>query len=153
MPNKEARRVKAAMHNVAQLVRAYCRSQRKLWMEIPYLALEADGRSGFSDQYSGAMHYQLWRIEIGQVQAWICLFTGQIVCINDTARLENDETVVQFADHLELLDARKIAYQLRREAATPIDSCITPRTKKYKDEIRRQLEWVPERGPLAMQFD
>jgi hypothetical protein len=41
----------------------YCESQRDIWAKVPYLTLQADGLSGWSDTYSVCYNYGLWRIQ------------------------------------------------------------------------------------------
>ena len=129
----------------------YSKSQRGLWTRVPRLAFEADGRNGFSEQYSMAYDWGLWDLEDGSSKPLgirVLLWTGEIVeserhydpkksehfyKIADTERLR------PLRDRLGLLDAKRIVSELEVAAKTPYPSYYNPaeqeawRTKKRNE--------------------
>lgn len=53
----------ADVSSLAEELRMFSKAQKGLWQQVPWLALQADGRSGYSDGYAFAYHKGLWRIE------------------------------------------------------------------------------------------
>ena len=53
----------ADVSSLAEELRMFSKAQKELWQRVPWLALQADGRSGYSDGYAFAYHKGLWRIE------------------------------------------------------------------------------------------
>lgn len=64
-------------------IREYSLSQKEEWQKIPMLALEAEGRTGYSDTRSRAYTQGFWALEPatrnGKYQAYVDLATGEIV--------------------------------------------------------------------------
>jgi hypothetical protein len=71
------------MHALANKIRDYCQSQKELWNKIPWLALQANGRGGYCDEYS--RNYRLGIIALGSGSSGGCynyfidLATGGLV--------------------------------------------------------------------------
>jgi hypothetical protein len=103
-------------HELAELVRQYCRAQLAAWREVPYWAWMADGRGGWSSTYSqAAMGY--WDI-LAEGRGWewmlvVNLATGEI---QNGTRPASDAEVAPLAFKLERLDAAGIVEGLMREA-------------------------------------
>jgi len=61
----------------------YSISQKNLWRRVPYLALEADGRTGFGDNYSRAYNGGFWALDgsivNGGYEVYVHLTTGNLV--------------------------------------------------------------------------
>ena len=68
---------------LVERIRKYSRSQKEDWRKVPMLALEAEGRTGYSDNRSRAYMQGFWALEEsvkdGYYRAYIDLETGDIV--------------------------------------------------------------------------
>jgi hypothetical protein len=117
---------------LADTVRRYVRAQLKDWRRIPWLALEADGRGGYSDSYRKAYFYGLWPILSGQGGGtlFVDCATGEIV--RNVGKPAPDEEVLGYARSN--LDAKKIIAYLEDRAANGDPDHMT---KKELDERAR----------------
>ncbi len=68
---------------IVEFVRDYSRSQKEFWQRIPLLALEADGRDGFYDNYYRAYRQGFWALQSsvsrGYYSVYVDLSTGELV--------------------------------------------------------------------------
>ncbi len=126
----------ANAEKVVREIHDYSRSQKELWQRIPLLALEADGRTGFSDNYSRAYHNGFWALEgsvsSGHYSVYVDLATGELVDAYSASRsfsvcdidVPKDSTlkparnveVLNLAFNLDELDAQKIVASLEEQA-------------------------------------
>jgi|SRR3989344_1244560 len=69
--------------NLVDRVKVLSLSQKPLWQKIPLRALQADGRSGYSDQYGTAYEIGYWKLESsianGLYGVCVDLATGELV--------------------------------------------------------------------------
>jgi hypothetical protein len=111
-------------------IRQYSLSQNKLWQRVPLLALEADGRTGFSDQHARAYENGYWALESsakeGRYQIFVDLADGRLVnpeYISPNGskwkELAQDKIVIQLGFHLHELDASAITCGLELDAQKP----------------------------------
>ena len=120
--------LEAKTNELDELIRAYTRSERELWRLVPYLALQADGRSGYSSQYSIAYSMGLWRIEhsldrFSSYTVAVDCATGELVSIPNTREKAHKEDVFRCASRLHELDAAAVVLELRKEGKAPYSSC------------------------------
>lgn len=59
--------IKKTARELIEKIKSYSRSQKEEWQKVPYLALEADGRGGYSGQLSAAYELGIWMIDY-----WYC---------------------------------------------------------------------------------
>ncbi len=114
----ETTTISSSAKELVQQLREYTGAQQDVWQRIPALALEADGRTGFSDQYSKAYHTGLWCIDPNQRTVNVNLSTGEL--------LATDAQTILFALQPEKLDARKIVTSLEEKAKAPYGSYYNP---------------------------
>jgi len=100
---------------MVQRIREYSESQVELWRQVPSWALEADGRSGYSDQYARAYRNKLWAINssvgLGQrgYTVYVDLFNGALVEVGEGRTCSaKDDRLLFLALHLDELDAQKV---------------------------------------------
>lgn len=72
-------KIQKQIHEIAQEVRKYSTSQKADWQKIPWLALQVDGRGGYSTGYSIAYEIGVW--EIGNSGIFVNLENGDLVSI------------------------------------------------------------------------
>lgn len=113
-------------------LREYSRSQVELWKKIPWLALQAEGISGFSDERASryGTGYLRLLVEGGSYRIFLDLDTGEICSSRYPIQLAPDHDVMKLtpAD----LDAQAYIDELVEYGSRPIGSYYN------KDEI---LEW------------
>jgi hypothetical protein len=134
-PKKLEENINNGVRQLLSLINQYSESQKELWREIPYLALEADGRDGFSDNYRRAYKSGFWALDSsnlnGYCTVYVDLATGKLVdayFASDSFRVvgynipkesqikpANEENIILLAFNMEELDAREIIASLKKE--------------------------------------
>ena len=149
-----------AAEKVVKDMRDYSRSQKELWQRIPLLALEADGRTGFSDNYSRAYRSGFWALDEsvsgGDYLVYVDLATGELVdaysasssisvCDVDVPKDSaltpaREEEVLKLALNLDGLDAQQIVTSLEEEARAPYSSYYDLKEQEaWRTETRTEL--------------
>ncbi|MFA6603754.1 MAG: hypothetical protein WCT10_02835 [Patescibacteria group bacterium] len=155
--------------DLAESIRAYARSQKEQWQLVPWLALEADGRSGYLDNYSRAYNLGVWALRAtsshGCYLIYVDLATGELVQSytfhNTRGKLvtASDREVLVLATHLEELDAAMIVKELQKESKKPTNKFYEPAEQAaWRGKIRRKLGLQPvyaadQRGSLHSSGD
>ena len=131
-------------------IRTWCKSQVELWQQVPNLALEAEGRSGYLDQYSYCYHYGFWRIWAPDHRGSTVLLTSVDCASGELAVdvlferkglvLSSEADVLGLGAQLDDIDAAAIIEHLTEKAAQPVQDFIArsnPDWEAQKAEIRR----------------
>lgn len=123
---------------LVQKVQKVSKQQKSLWQQVPYLALQADGRTGYSDQYSRAYHQGYWAVESsvrdGSYSVYVDLETGELVNAYDPRETALDEDVLSIILHLHKLDATQIVSALKAHATEPIGNYYNAKDKRERTE-------------------
>jgi hypothetical protein len=134
--------------NLVKKIREYSRSQKELWQQVPWLALEADGRTGWG--YSRCYNDGLLELDAcksdGRYQALVDLATGDIINafkfynkVPPKIVLADDEEVLRLSFHMDQLDVKKFVGVLKREAKKHYGSYYDPQEQEArKTEIRER---------------
>jgi hypothetical protein len=93
---------------------AYVLDQIPFWVQIPYWALQANGRTGWSEAYKAAYALGRWQV-FDDRSVFVDLKTGRIVDLS-SAIITDTETILRVASDLECVDARTILARLKIEA-------------------------------------
>lgn len=129
-----------------ELIREYTRSERELWRLVPYLALHADGRSGYSSQYAVAYQKGLWIIEhsvdrFGSYTVAVDCATGELVSIPNTHEKAHVEDVLRCASRLHEFDAAAVVLALQQAGKKPYFSGYDVEgTKKWRLKIQEEYD-------------
>ncbi len=120
---------------LAVKIREYVRLQLKSWQRVPWLALQADGRGGYSDDYGKAYKYGLWPILCGKGGGtfFIDCMTGEIV--HNVGEVASDDGVISYSVDLDLLDAAKIIARLEKQMRDGDPGHFT------KSELDKRASW------------
>lgn len=152
MPQSKKEEVQDMLPKMLKAVREWCESQAEHWQRVPNLALEADGRSGYLDDYSYCYHYGFWRIweSSPRGQYLLCSVdcaTG--VLANDAASFRQgslvvarDRDVLRLLDRLDEIDAELVITSLEEDAASPQSEYIArsnPHWPSKKEELRQRV--------------
>lgn len=150
MPKSLSKEVRDAVRQLAQKTRKASRQQRVLWQQVPYLALQADGRTGYSDQYSRAYHQGYWAVESsvrgGSYTIYVDLETGELVNAYDPRRTARDEDILNIFPNLHQLDAARVVKELKAGARKPIGSYYNSKDKKERE---RRINSVLRQGNIT----
>lgn len=110
-------------------IKEHIRAQKELWQQIPWLALQADGRhhSLFAPpvRYRGVHAAGYWRISCNGNDIDVDCETGEIY-ERKTTREGHPHFVLALALTPSCLDAQAIIDKLRREACTEHDRGLDP---------------------------
>lgn len=120
--------IEAASHRVAESIRQYCVSQLESWRRIPWLALQADGRNGYSGELPLAYARGAWVLQVefanvGRIIAVDCA-SGRLINItrlvskNELVDMD-DQSILKLVAHLDTIDAAEIVKYLQWRAAEP----------------------------------
>lgn len=144
---------------LVRTIREYVRSQAETWQLVPYLALEADGRSGYSDNYARAYRQGVWAIESsardGSYTVYVDLATGELVnpfSFHEQARCVDayDSHVLALATNLDQLDAAALVAGLEAAARKPIASYYDPQAqRRWRVTTRSELKLAPRYDPAC----
>ncbi len=133
-----SREVDADVVVLVSRVTEFSRRQKALWQKIPFLALSANGRSGYSDQYSRAYGQGYWAVEAsvsdGEYCVYVDLETGKLVNATDPRRPAKAEDVLRIARSLDQLDAASIVKSLEVQAKEPIGSYYDAKARRERKQ-------------------
>ena len=107
---------KEKVAELASLIRQCCLSQKELWQKLPYLALQAQGRGGFSDtaRFLYQNGYYLLGGGNGIYSAMVDCSNGEIMStVSDGAEPVSDFTLLKDVGFYELNVEKHIAYYLK----------------------------------------
>ena len=145
---RETEDIKQVMRNLAARIRRFSENQKDLWQKVPYLALQADGRSGYSDQYARAYGHGFWAIRSSIVNGYytICidLETGRLVNSSNLTVAPRDETIIPLASALKELDAKDIVADLGKLSTEPTYKEYDPnKQNEWRNGLIRKLGLNP----------
>ncbi|MDD4877969.1 MAG: hypothetical protein PHO02_02950 [Candidatus Nanoarchaeia archaeon] len=122
------KKLKAKADALIEGIKEYSESQMDTWREIPSLALEADGRTGFSDSLALAYYDGYWRIESsigrqGYYSVFVELETGSLVKEPSIKSSTPEKSgLLRLIAHLNELNAAEIKKCLKKSAECPYGS-------------------------------
>ena len=149
--------IAAGIDNLVVEVRAWCRSQASLWQQLPYLALQANGRTEFSGRLSTCHNKGLWFLEVQSIDwNFICAVdceTGEIIDHVESERLKcrvlaPDSAIVLLLLQPEELDASKVIQFLKEKAGQEENPNLWRVSRGWPAERRRiaaRLGLAPDR--------
>lgn len=125
-------------NELVAMLQIYTTSQKDLWRKVPVLALEADGRGGYSEQYAWAYRDGVWALLVdAQGECYnsaIDLESGKIVRIPILKRnpeSPDNSEIIRLAGYLEMLDANEVISDLEKSIKKFKNS---PGAKKWREE-------------------
>jgi len=129
-------------------IREYGRSQKNFWQQIPYLALQADGRYGYNDQYSRAYTQGYWAIRASCVSGYsnvydvyVDLENGELVSAHDPRKPARDEALLALVFQMSKLDAalfvRALFINSRKSTASGYNC---DKQRRWRAEIQREYD-------------
>jgi hypothetical protein len=119
-------------------IRKYVRSQKEEWCRVPWLALQADGRIGYSGHYQSAYTYGFWGVQFDGTGPFIDCATGELVSNFQSSPLYN-EGVLTLANDLDALTAAKVIRDLQHAASEKIPSWSNQKEFDERAEWRKKL--------------
>ncbi|MDO8492065.1 MAG: hypothetical protein Q7S34_00285 [bacterium] len=130
--------VNHTVKELSQKVREVSKRQKDLWQQVPFLALQADGRTGYSDQYARAYIQGYWAVESsvsgGCYSVYVDIETGELVSAYDPRQVARDKDVINLAVDPQQLDASHLVKALKVAAKEPIGSYYDAKKRKERKE-------------------
>lgn len=126
---------------LVRLIRGYSLSQQDLWQQVPNIALEADGRSGYLSLYQIAYEKGFWQLQVSP-KMYVDLATGGLVTNYTSKRpsMATDSSVIHLAYQLDLINAQEIVDALKEKAKEPMAEYIQhPNGRDWRNGLRRAL--------------
>lgn len=108
-------------------LRQFCREQKSLWQQVPWMALQADGRTGWSESYARAYKSGYWTIDRVRVHSYyvgfVDLATGELVGIGpgkslSTATPLSGDFVLQVT--IKDIDAAHVIGEIQQDVMRPL---------------------------------
>jgi hypothetical protein len=114
----------ASAEKIVEGIHEYSVSQKDLWRRVPWLALEADGRGGWSDTYQKAYTEGLWQIDscsrIVTPNMYVDLDSGKLISFRSNKKVVPPANeVLKLAYNSELIDASKVMKDLEYWVTKP----------------------------------
>jgi hypothetical protein len=137
MSENTSKSINDLIDEVISLIRDLSKSQVELWRKVPALALEANGKSGYSADLKLAYAKRLWTLNsnnhYGELQLFVDLDTGELVDYkrNPSKR----DAVIKLAFSLDQIDAQKQIDWLTKVAVGPTF---------YAYDVGEQAKWRAE---------
>jgi len=133
-------------------IREYSVEQSSLWQQIPNLVLNAEGRTGFSEDYRLAYMWGYWAIDGSRsntgkhARVFVDLDGGELVNYNSAYNtgveqgLARDDEVLKLAMCLDELDVHAIIRMLKQEAKQPYPSYYKAEEQdSWRESLREEL--------------
>jgi hypothetical protein len=149
-------RISADAQELVNKVRQYSREQRTQWNHVPFWALEADGRDGYTEDYKRAYSHGLWNIDNTVA---IDLESGELVQKHSLAEgiLEpaRDYDIIAFTLHPDIITAAKVLEMLKVHAAEPMAQYMNARADEIMKhrEAERKRYGLPRDCPEGFSLD
>jgi hypothetical protein len=135
--------------DLANEIRAFCKSQVSLWQRVPRLQLEVEGRDGGMRpqfQYQ-IIDFTSWMITKGMtgpdvMRTFVDCTTGELYRFDHVLRgpaLEVDARVIALLDYLEEVDAAKVIQTLEAKIARPRPSWVSEQEEAARAEMRTRI--------------
>ena len=135
MKAKTSRELQDSVDKLVLDIRKYVSTQKEFWQRVPWLALQADGRTGFNQQYSLAYERGFW--VVGGIPplpisgAYVDLASGDLVqphnaFVEYSLVPAMSGCVIHLAKNLNELDARNLLQELALVAKQPYPSYYDP---------------------------
>ncbi len=161
-PNPAIAELLAARDELVAAARRASRAQVDLWRQVPWLALQADGRSGYLDKYSYAYFYGYWELERGCCGVSVDLETGELMSSytaidewtgDEHVNPASDGSILCLLSNPKLLDAAAVLEKLREKAKEPtFEHYNEDEIRQWREEIiaKRRLTPLYSRGKLVV---
>lgn len=143
-------KLETATKELIDTVRKLSIEQKDTWQKVPYLALQADGRTGYSDQYSRAYHQGYWAIEAsvrnGSYRIYVDLETGELVSAFDPRKKARDEDVLLIASNLGQIDAAWLIEKLHSRSLESVGSYYNAtKQERWRQETLKEYDLKPNK--------
>ncbi|MBT3691053.1 hypothetical protein HOG16_02310 [Candidatus Woesearchaeota archaeon] len=130
-------------------IREYSLSQSGLWLKVPNLALEAQGRGGYSDSYNRAFSSGYWSIDSsikgGVYTIYVDLSNGELISPfllekKGKERLAWDERVLEITSNIDEINAESIITDLTTQAKSKYESWQKPKEiEEWRKERKKEI--------------
>jgi hypothetical protein len=124
-------------------IRLSCIEQKDLWQKVPYLALQADGRSGYHDQYNTAYRLGCWIIQSslwqGHYHVYVDLETGELFNSPNLGTKAFDDKILIAARSPEQFDAEYVVKELTKQSRKMINIIYDPaEQRRWRKQVKKE---------------
>lgn len=121
--NETIESIKTKALELIEDIKKYSEAQSELWQQIPWWANQADGRSGFSDNYNRAFNLGFWPLrgstESGYYPIFVDLENGKLVSPWNLEDYALDKDILNLANSPEQIDSALLLNKIKEEAKSP----------------------------------
>lgn len=141
--------IKGSANGLVENIREFSRQQKNIWQKVPYLALQADGRWGYSDQYSRAYQCGYWALdaslEHGSYTVFVDLESGELLNPFNLKEAAFAENILELAMHADQIDASLIVEDLEKRSKLRYLSCYDPKKQeKWRKGLLKDFKLKPD---------
>ncbi len=124
-------------------IRDHVRSQKELWQQVPWLALQADGRAGYSGLNGRAYRTGYWAVkanrESGSYSVYVDCATGELVNAWAPERLALDFEVAKFAFDMDQFNVAALLEEFKLDARRERHRAIEQKPDFWREDLAERL--------------
>ncbi len=125
------------------LIKDYSISQKENWQKIPYLALMADGRTGYGSYHSTAYYHGYWTI-FTDPKFFVDLANGELVDLGwnfNESEEADDQKILDPDFSISYLDTKEIIKDLKEQSLCSYSNCYDPKKQEqWRNKIISLLD-------------
>ncbi len=137
-----ADRIARKQHELAEEIRAYSQSFKEYWKRAPWLALQADGRSGYLSAYDFACSTGYWMVPLsgGPGTVYVDCATGELMSGFREQKPAADHLILRFANCLNELNGKEIVASLEEHVSKDYSSYLDKPVEEIEAWRQRKIE-------------
>lgn len=127
-----------------QNIRDFCESQVDIWKQIPWWALQAEGISGYNDNYQRAYAFGFWAVQSSNRQGGYTVYvncpTGELVSSWPPHKPSNPANIIGLK--LVELCAQPILDNLIKYSKEPVSKYIAKQKPNWREKLVKEYGLV-----------
>jgi len=146
--SSQKRLIRQKRRELVSAVRSWVRSQKDLWQRVPYLALQADGRSGHLDKFAHAYYHGYWLLDASINNGYYCvsvdLANGELIDPNKPTQKASDDSILVLVADIDALDAVKVVAYLEQASTEPTGRWYDEKEKRaWRESVLKETGLLP----------
>lgn len=139
------KRIQVHTRDLIYAIIDYSHAQEEYWKRVPWLALHADGRDGYSDHAARAYKFGFWPVSSsgGYYTVYVDLATGDLVSSASTPseiKTARDAYILPLAKSLESLNAVALCESLEARINREVRPYMSKNAEELAEWHRTQVE-------------
>lgn len=119
--------------DLAELIRSNFRADKELWQQVPYLAWDSDGRTGWNSEYQQIYTTGYYRMSCSGRDIVVDCATGELYHWTTTRSVSNEKIIELVRSHD--IHADTVIKYFLALAKNKISSVISPRDDSYHSKM------------------